>query len=281
MQTNIVMSIAKKEIMDNIRNKWIIVISIIFASLTIITSYLGTLYSGGWNDIGGTIVAMMGFVQYILSVIALILGYGTIIGEVERGSMSSLLSLSVNRFEIIAGKYLGLASVLSLTILIGFGAAGLIIAANVPNVNYAEFFLFIGGTILFGLIFLIISVFFSTVFKKRSTAIGGAVFLWFFFLFLLPIIFSVILIGSIGLENFVGGLIPDWYYLLEMCNPVSVYSYFVSINVVPLTQIMGGSTTTTIHYPSFISNVVLLPVILIWIVVFFILACWRFNKKDI
>jgi Cu-processing system permease protein len=280
MYTNNILSIAKKEIMDNIRNKWIIIVSVIFASLTIISSYLGTLYSGQWSDIGGTIVAMMSFVQYLLSVIALILGYGTIIGEVERGSMSALLSLSVTRFEIIAGKYLGLACVLGLTILVGFGTAGALIAANVPNVNFVEFLLFLIGTVLFGLIFLAISIFFSTIFKKRSTAIGGAVFLWFFFLFLLPIIFSVILIGSIGLENLLNGAIPDWYYGLEMLNPVTVYSYFVSLNVVSISQFTGAAPVS-IHYPSFISNVLIVPVLFLWIAVFFILGWWRFNTQDI
>lgn len=281
MQTNVIFTIAKKEIMDNIRNKWIIVVSTIFALLTILISYLGTVYSKEWNDFGGTIAGMMSFVEYILSVIALILGYGAIITEVERGSMSALLSLSATRFEIITGKFLGLASVLSFTILIGFGAAGLIIAANVPNVNYIEFLTFLGATILFGLIFLSIALFFSTIFKKRSTAIGGAIFLWFFFLFLLPIIFSIILIGNVGLENFLSTTIPDWYYILELLNPVSVYSYFISINVVPLTQTIQGSTSVVIKYPSFISNSLLLPILFLWIVLFFILTYWRFNKQDI
>ncbi len=98
MQNNVIFSVAKKEIMDNIRNKWIIIVSVIFALLTILTSYLGTLSSQGWSNIGGTIAAMMTYVQYLLPIIALILGYGTIIGEVERGSMSSLLSLYTSRF---------------------------------------------------------------------------------------------------------------------------------------------------------------------------------------
>ena len=86
MQTNVILIIAKKEVMDNIRNKWIIVVSVMFALLTILISYLGTIYSEGWSDFGGTIAGMMTFVQYILSVIALMLGYGAILTEVERGS---------------------------------------------------------------------------------------------------------------------------------------------------------------------------------------------------
>ena len=280
MQTNVVYSIAKKEIMDNIRNKWIIIMSLMFAILTVVVSYFGSMTSQGWQDLSLTIVAMMTFVQYLVPIIALMLGYATIIGEIERGSMSALLSLSATRFEIVTGKFLGLASVLALTILIGFGIAGLIIAVNVSNVDFVAYFLFIVMTIMFGMIFLSISLFFSTVFRKRSSAIGGAVFLWFFFLFILQIIYQGILIASIGLEKLLSGAIPTWYYAVELTSPISVYSYFVSLNVVSLDTLaqLSGSTIT---YPSFISNWVLFPILCAWIIVFFVLAIWRFQRQDI
>jgi Cu-processing system permease protein len=280
MQTNVVFSIAKKEIMDNIRNKWIIIMSLMFAILTVVVSFFGSMTSQGWQDLAVTIVAMMTFVQYLIPIIALMLGYATIIGEIERGSMSSLLSLSTTRFEIVAGKFLGLACVLAITILIGFGTAGLIIALNVSNVDFGAYLVFIGVTILFGLVFLSISLFFSTVFRKRSSAIGGAVFLWFFFLFIIVIIYQGILIATIGLEKIIQGTIPTWYYALELTSPVSVYSYIISLNVVSLDRIaeISGSTIT---YPSFISNWVLFPILFAWIIVFFVLAVWRFQRKDI
>ena len=281
MKTNVFFSIAKKEIMDNIRNKWIIIISVMFALLTLVVSYFGSIFSHGWQDLGGTIAAMMTFVEYLIPIIALMLGYATIIGEIDRGSMSSLLSLSVTRFEITLGKYLGLAAVLAFTILVGFGVAGLVIAANVTNVNYIEYLIFIGATILYGLIFLSISLFFSTLFKKRSSAIGGAVLIWFSFLFILPIVFTGVLVAITGLDQLMVGSIPNWYYGLELFNPVSVYSYVISLNVVPLNQIAQQNSTITSTYPSFISNWLIVPILIIWILVFFFLAYWRFNKQDI
>ncbi len=281
MRTTIVTSIAKKAIMDNVRNKWIIIVSIIFALLTVAVSYFGSLLSHSWQDLGVTIAAMMTFVQYLVTIIALILGYATIIGEIERGSMSSLLSLSATRFEILLGKFLGLGIVLSLTIVIGFGAAGLVITANVSNVNFVEYLIFLGATILFALIFLSISVFFSTVFKKRSSAIGGAVLLWFFFLFLIQIVFAGVLAATIGIEGILTGTIPEWYYALELLNPVSVYSDVISLNVVPISSTIQNNTNISIQYPSFITNWLLLPIMLLWIAVFFFLAVWRFQKQDI
>ena len=267
--------------MDNVRNKWIIIISIIFALLTIAVSYFGSLFSQGWQDLGATIAAMMVFVQYLVTIIALILGYGTIISEIERGSMSSLVSLSATRLEILLGKFLGLGAVLSLTIVIGFGAAGLVIAANVSNVNVGEYLIFLGATILFALIFLSIAMFISTVFKKRSSAIGGAVLIWFFFLFFIQIIFTGVLAASVGLKGIISGTIPEWYYGMELINPVSVYSDVISINVAPIFQAVQGSTGISLQYPWFITNWLLLPIMLVWIVVFFCLAFWRFQKLDI
>ena len=197
MKAQVMFSIAKKEILDNIRNKWIIILSIIFALLTIVVSYFGSLFSQGWQDLGLTIAGMLSLVEFLIPIIALMLGYAAIIGEIERGSMSSLLALPTLRLEVVVGKFIGLACVLTVTICVGFGVAGVIIAAMVTEVNYVEYLVFIVATLLLGLVFLSLALFFSTVFKKRSTAMGGAVLLWFVFNMILPIIMSGLLVSIV------------------------------------------------------------------------------------
>ena len=185
---NPMLVIAKKEIMDNVRNLWIIIMTIIFAILTIAMSAVGSYFSEGWQSLEITVALMMSIVQLLVPIISLMLGYAAIVGEIEKGSMNIMISLPVNRLQIVLGKLLGLGSVLSFTILIGFGIAGIIIGVMVPNVNYAEYLIFIIATILVGLVYLHVAFFFSTLFKKRSTALGGAIFLWFFFNMILPVI---------------------------------------------------------------------------------------------
>ena len=60
--------------------------------------------------LGNTISGMTELGSFLIPIIAFMLGYATIIGEIERGSMSSLLSLSATRFEIVVGKFLGLGA---------------------------------------------------------------------------------------------------------------------------------------------------------------------------
>jgi Cu-processing system permease protein len=281
MQTNVIYSIAKKEIMDNIRNKWIILVSAMFALLTLVVSYFGSLASRGWQDLGVTISGMASLVTFLVPIIALMLAYATIIGEIERGSMNSLLSLSATRFEIIIGKFLGLAGVLCFTIIIGFGAAGLMIAANVSNVNYADYGIFIGATMLLGLVFLSVALFFSTLFNKRSTAMGGAIFLWFLFNIILPIVFIGLLATSIDITEFALGnpiVVPDWYHALNLFNPTSVYSSLLTTAIGPVSSMNASSM---IPAPSWYSSGLLIGVLLAWVIVFFVLAVWRFQRKDI
>jgi Cu-processing system permease protein len=239
MQINSIISIAKKEIMDNIRNKWIILVSAMFALLTLAVSYFGSLGSSGWQDLGVTISGMTQMGSFLISIVAFMLGYAAIIGEIERGSMSALLSLSTTRVEITIGKFLGLGAVLCCTILIGYGIAGVIIGVNVPNVDVAEYLAFIGITMLFGLVFLSVALCFSTIFSKRSTALGGAIFLWFLFNIILPIVFIGVLAATIDFGTVLNEttlVIPDWYYGLNLLNPISVYSSLIGLTIGPSSQ---------------------------------------------
>ena len=59
MILNSIFIIAKKEILDNVRNKWIIILTIIFASLALVVSYFGSIFSQGWQNFGATISGMM------------------------------------------------------------------------------------------------------------------------------------------------------------------------------------------------------------------------------
>ncbi|MBS3748330.1 MAG: ABC transporter permease [Candidatus Thermoplasmatota archaeon] len=272
-----VLLIAKKEIMDNIRNKWIIFMTGVFAFLTLIISYFGS-FGGGWQSVGLTIAGMMSLVQYLIPIIALMLSYGAVVGEIERGSMSAFLSLPVKRFEIILGKFLGLSSVLAVSIIAGFGIAGIIIGINVGEINIGEYLFFLVSSILLGMVFVCLGLFASSFFKRRSTSMGMAVFLWFFF----TMIWSVITIGVASMIVDIGsiatGNIPDWYYAVEMINPLSSYNGLVSVNIESVSN-MGQQFIVT--YPDFYSTPILTFVLLVWLIVFLALSILVFKKRDL
>ncbi len=274
---NKILAIAKKEFMDNWRNKWIIALSAIFLILTLVISYFS---KGEWQDVSATIGDMMIFVEFLIPILGLMLGYATIVGEKERGSLAIVLSCPVRRWEVLLGKFLGLSCVIASSIFIGFGVAGIIIGINVKGVKWLEYFSFIASSILLGIVYVAISIMLSSLFKKRTTAMGGAIFTFFFSMIWGIILFGLFLItyksnpGQI-LNN--GFTAPNWFYFLSALNPVDAFESLVYLNVTPSRKIIP----IKINYPSFYNNTFLFSMLLLWIILSFAIAYLFFKNKDI
>jgi ABC-type transport system involved in multi-copper enzyme maturation permease subunit len=108
---------------------------------------------------------------------------------------------------------------------------------------------------------------------------GGAIFLWFLFNIILPIVFLGLLLTSIDFNQVIeqqAMIAPDWYHVLNFLNPTSVYSSILSSAIGPISSISGGIPT-----PDWYSAGLLVGVLFVWIFVFFIVGLWRFQRKDI
>ncbi|MCK4949370.1 MAG: ABC transporter permease, partial [Thermoplasmata archaeon] len=171
-------SVAKKEFADNVRNRWIVALTVIFAILTLLASYV----TGGGSVLGGmeeTVIGLLSIAAIFIPLIAVMLGYASIAGECENGSMGILLSYPIRRGEVLVGKLIGLGSVIVVSTVIGFGAAGILIAATVGAESGVAYLSFIGLTILSGFLYLSMAVLFSTIAKSRARALGMGVVLVF------------------------------------------------------------------------------------------------------
>lgn len=264
--------IAKKEFMDNWRNKWIIATSAIFLILTLVTSYFST---GKWSDIGSTIAGMETFVILLIPIISLMLGYATIAGEAERGSLSLILSYPINRKEVIIGKFFGLCLVVATTIFLGFGIAGIVIAIK-AGIDAAEYLSFLIASLLLSMSYISISILFSSLLKKRSTALGTAIFIWFLFSMIWGMILFGILVIKYGMDIIMqeSWIAPDWYYIAAMINPNQSFEMFVAANVKPLQHLQR------IYLPSYCGSFSPL-VLILWIIIPLILAIFFFENRDL
>ncbi len=269
--------VAKKEILDNIRNKWILMMTGIFATLTLLISYFGSL-GQGWQDLGLTIVGIMALVQYLIPIIGLMLGYSAIVGEIEHGSMNALLSFPVKRYEVLLGKFIGLGGVLSIALLVGFGIAGIVIGMNVSEVDAIQYLVFLGASILLGLVFVAIALFASSFFQNRSTAIGMAVFVWFFFTMIWSIIIAGLAMLSENIQTALTEGLPNWYYAVNIINPISAFGVLVSLNVAPVSS---SPFQQDASFPSFYSSGLMTAILLIWILLFLVFAYVFFKKREL
>lgn len=166
-----VYTIAKKEFLDNIRNKWIILLTTILFLLEIVFSYLAG--KGTLGDMQTTVIGLLSFSGILIPLIAIILGFSTISGEAESGALYVVLSYPITRLEVLIGKILGLGSVIVFAVLVGFGFGGIIITATVGGESWLGYLGFMGLTILLGFIILSLSICISAYCKRRITSIGG------------------------------------------------------------------------------------------------------------
>lgn len=181
MDTNAITTIARQELVINIRNRWTLVFAGVFGVLVLAISYFGLVTAGavGFQGFARTSASLLSMVLYIVPLVALTMGTLSFTSEKSAGEL--LFSQPVTRGEILLGKFLGLFASIFTATLIGFGIAGVIIAANAGTDSSLRYPALVGFSLLLALIFLSLSALISVLCHRKSKAFGVALFVWFFF----------------------------------------------------------------------------------------------------
>ena len=262
--------IASKEFRDRIRNLWVLSVAVIFSLFALAIAYFGSAQQGsvGFRGVDVTIASLVSLVIYLVPLIALILGYDAIVGERERGSMELLLSMPITRFEILLGKYLGLAAALAVSTVVGFGAALLPLASQLSVNDMYHYLGFVFSAILMGMAFLSLSLLVSVLASDRMRASGVAIGLWFFFV----LIFDLVLTGALVVSK--GSLGSGVFGTLLMLNPADVFRL---LNIFSSEQVQRMYGLATVMPDRLTNPIILSAIMLGWIVAPFLIARWRFK----
>jgi len=237
---NPIWNIARKELADGLRNRWLLAISLLFAQLAVGIAWLGAAASGqvGFTSLPATLASLTSLATFLMPLIALLLAYDAIVGEEEGGTLLLLLTYPLGRGQLLIGKFLGHGLVLGLATLLGFSAAALAIAVLVPGIPLEQllgsFVRFILSSCLLGWTFLAMAYALSARVSEKSTAAGLALGVWFFFVLLFDLALLALLV--IGKGQLSANLLP-WLLLL---NPTDLYRL---INLPDFGTELGGVLT--------------------------------------
>jgi ABC-type transport system involved in multi-copper enzyme maturation permease subunit len=274
-------SVAKKEFLDNLWNKWILALTAIFIITTIAASYLAggqTDTTSGFGGMEETVASLMGISSLLVPIIAIMLGYATISGEAESGALHVVLSYPIRRIEVLLGKFFGLSFVLVFSILIGFGIGGIIIVATAGADAAGGFLAFIGLTILLGMLYLSLAMLASSFAKKRSTSLGLGVLIFFWGMIYGMIVFGIYLGFGGDFTALLSGTVsfPDWLWASIYASPMDM-SQMAAMMAFGITQFFGFDMVA----PGFMSLGTLVLAMLLWTYIPLILAYFLFKKRDI
>jgi ABC-type transport system involved in multi-copper enzyme maturation permease subunit len=275
-----VLAVARKEFADHVRNRWILALALIFVVLTVVASLLAGGEAGGDSLLGGlegTVTSLISISSILIPLIAIMLGYATISGEAESGALALVLAYPVNRTEILLGKLGGLASVLVVATVFGFGIGGIIVTVVAGGENVTAFLTFIGLAILLGLLYLSLAVFFSTITHRRSTSIAAGVLIFFWSMLYGTLIFGIYLATGGTLQDMLAGEpLPDWFWGSVVLSPMDMHQSAV-MQAFGIEQAFGFDITP----PGYMTLEYLVAVQLVWVIVPLLLAFWAFRRRDV
>lgn len=236
---NSVWTIARKELSDSFRNRWLIAIALVFATLALGIAWFGAAASGqvGYASTPATIASLASLGIFLIPLIALLLAYDAIVGEEEGGTLLLLMTYPLSRGQLLFGKFLGHGLTLALATLIGFGVAGVAIALLVEDVAVGALAVamlrFIVSTTLLGWGFIALAYVVSVRVSEKPVAAGLALAIWFFFV----LIFDLMLLGTLVASQ--GEFNPDLLPWLLLLNPTDIYRLLNIVTFSDSAQLSG------------------------------------------
>jgi len=210
---------------------------------------------------------------YLIPLIALLLSFDAIAGEIERGTLALNLSYPLSRGEILFGKFLAHICVLAIAIAVGLGLTVVLIiwqhgASHIVFAPLARLFL---TSIALGSAFLAIGYLVSSLVRQPSVASGVVIIIW----LVCVVLYDLGLLGALVADN--GGAFTKYVFpWLLVANPADAFRLLnmPSESVAALASGLSAAGSTS-------GAVVQLISLLAWPILALFLAWLAFRRVEI
>ena len=268
--------IAIKEFRDGIRNRWFLGATAALVLFSLSLTFLGSAPAGtvGVDQLAVTIVSLASLSVFLLPLMALLLSYDALVGEVERGTMLLLLTYPLSRSDIIIGKFLGQTLGLGLATILGFGSAALVLVyGGIESANWMAFGVLIGSSVVLGAAFVALGLAISAMPRQRSAAAALAFGVW----LCLVIVYDMAVLGALVADGGEGISAPVFDMLLTV-NPADAFR-MINLSGFEDVRVAAGLVISDLEG---IGNG-FAPVLSLgmWVVVPLILAVVLFRRKQL
>jgi Cu-processing system permease protein len=269
-----ILTIAEKELRDSLRNRWFVVFTIAFAGLALALSALiqpgaGQLHIASYSR---TTASLINLVLLFVPLIGLTLGATNLAGDRETGTLAYLLAQPITRVEVLLGKYLGVAGALFATLTIGFGVAGAALALQGSINDAAGYLLTVVLAYLLALAMLSLGFLMSAVAQKTVAALGGALFLWLFLVF----------IGDLGIMGtaVITQMPITSVFFVAAINPLQMFKIASILTIQANLEVLGPAGLYATNQFGALLLPLLLVGLLLWIVLPLLGALTLFARQE-
>ncbi len=226
------------------RNRWV---ALAFGLLTLFALALTFLGAGQSAVVKADILTIAAaslatLSVYLIPLIALILSYDSLSGEMERGTLPLALATPIRRWELFLGKFLAQTAVVTAAIVAGYAIAGAV-AAGLRGADAAGLVAWarlIGTSAGLGAVFVALGMAVSACCSRTGTAAAIAIGLWLVFV----VLYDLALLGAVIADN--GGVFTKVVFpWLVLANPADAFRIYnlVSLESAPVAGIDGLAHT--------------------------------------
>lgn len=179
---NPILAIAGVEARIALRNRWVAIVVAMMAVFSLVLSAAGSAPTGalGTDPLSITIASLTSLAVYLVPLIALLMSFDAVAGEIERGTLPLILTYPLNRAQILLGKFTAHLATLALALAVGYGlAAGAALAIDTGAVaGLPALWRLLWTSVLLGAAFLAIGYALSAWAQRPGTAAGLAIGVW-------------------------------------------------------------------------------------------------------
>ena len=270
-----VMVIAKKEVRDSLRNRWVLFISLIFLVLSHSVTFAGSAIKGELSlpEISALMSSLSTISVFIIPLVAMLISHDAFVGEDEAGTLLLLLSYPLTRRQILLGKLLGHTVIMTFTTCFAFGFTCmllLLLADTYDGFSTLVYFMqFIFSSIMLAVIFILLGYVVSLKATEKAKAVASILLLWFLFVLIYDLLLLTLLVADLSFIN------QGVFKVLIVLNPTDIY------RAMNLIGIEGGSGSLSVFSDSGWGFSGLCGAMLTWISIL-VAACYLiFNKRPL
>jgi Cu-processing system permease protein len=270
-----VLTLTQKELRDARRNRWFILFSIAFAGLALALAWLALSGVGtyGLAGFGRTGASLINLVLLVIPLMGLTLGAMSLAGERERGTLLYLLTQPISQGELLLGKFVGLGLAILVTLVLGFGLSGLLIAWQGGTTQAGDYLTMVSLAFVLALASLSLGFLISAAVGKSATAVGTALFVWLILVFF----------GDLGLMGtaIVLRLDINQLFTLALVNPLQLFKMAAILAIRSNLEVLGPAGIYAVRTYGSQLQLLLFGLLIAWTAIPLIITYQIFKKKGV
>ncbi|MBQ0750099.1 MAG: ABC transporter permease [Roseovarius sp.] len=228
-----------------LRNRWVTITVVLMALFALVLSAAGSAPTGdvGVDALSVTVASLTSLGVYLVPLMALLMAFDAVAGEVERGTLSLTLTYPVSRSGILLGKFAAHLAVLTIAVGAGYGLAAITALATDPEAvtGLPALLRLFWSSILLGAVFLALGYALSSIARRPGTAAGLAIGVW----LALVVLYDLGLLAAVVADNggaFTTRALP-WLLLANPADAFRLYNLAASEATAAASGLGGAAQT--------------------------------------